>query len=92
MRLLSNEHKDVTKLLDSHGLGKEVLLTKKKGWIHIKLKDQVFSYHRKKESTLVEGQFKDSFRYFIQIGHEKRELTNWTSVTKQLDLWLKSCE
>ncbi len=88
MRLFQNEHDDVTRILKAHNLGKEILLTKKKGWIHIKISNDVFSYHRKKETRLIQGKFEDDYRYFVEMNREKRELANWEEVCLELEAWI----
>ena len=88
MRLLSNEHKDIAELLSNHGLADEVLPTKKKGWVHLSVRGNTFSFHRKKVAQLVDGQLSTSFQYYIRQGSKSVEVPDWEAVKVALERFL----
>lgn len=90
MRLLSNEHTDIIEILKKEGLEKRASLVKKKGWVHIEIEQQSFMFHRKKVSSLVDGQFQDLFQYFIRKEKGIGELNSWSAVVDSLEIWAKN--
>jgi phage pi2 protein 07 len=83
MRLHSNEHQDIMELLERAGLA-DTLLTKKSGWVHIKLGTKTFSFHRKKVTRLVDGKFTDSFEYYIGTPKKPQLVNGWNEVVVAL--------
>ncbi|CAD5254427.1 MULTISPECIES: hypothetical protein [unclassified Imperialibacter] len=89
MRLLPTEHKDIMNLLKEAGLDNEILLTKKTGWVHLKHKGGVFSFHRKKVTSLESGKFIDSLEYYVGMPRKPEKVENWLEVAEQLKAWLE---
>ncbi|WP_339791757.1 hypothetical protein [uncultured Imperialibacter sp.] len=89
MRLLPTEHKDIMNLLKAAGLEDEILLTKKTGWVHLKHKGEVFSFHRKKVTKLENGQFSDTVEYYVGSPRNPEKLADWPHVAARLEAWLE---
>ena len=58
---------------------------KRKGWFFVEFESELpsFSFHRKKESILLEGGFKDLLVYRCRIGKETFEVGNWEEALKK---------
>jgi hypothetical protein len=89
MRLLPAEHNDIMNLLKAAGLENEILLTKKTGWVHLKYKGEVFSFHRKEVTSLENGKFIDSLEYYVGTPRKPEKVATWLDVAAQLKAWLE---
>jgi hypothetical protein len=89
MRILPTEHKDIMNLLIKAGLEKEILLTKKTGWVHLKHNGEVFSFHRKKVTSLERGKFIDGIEYYVGTPRKSEKVEDWQEVAGQLKAWLE---
>ena len=84
MKFLLTEHKDIAKILSTHGFDNaEYSFRKKSGNIYLEIQGTTgeFCFYRKKETSLIDGKFQDKTIYFI--GKDKKiQFYKWSDVFK----------
>ena len=91
MRIKAHEYEDILSLYKKLEFSKDDLqFVKKKGWFTIRKNgaDGTFDFHRKLDSNLVDGVFKDELNYRFRINGKIRNADSWDQVLKKLKLWL----
>ncbi len=91
MRIKDHEYKDIVEALENRGFAIDDFdFIKKKGWFHLikKGNNQFFSFHRKLETELIEGEFRDSLTYRIKTDSGSEETNNWEKTRETLEDWL----
>ena len=76
--------------MDQFNLSDQYLLVKRKGWVHIEIKENTFAFHRKESVRLIEGEFLEVFLYFIRSDKPANPVNGFAEVMEQLATWLKS--
>ncbi len=68
----------------------QIHFRKKGGWIKIQLEGitELFQFHRKKITKIVEGRFKDHYQYRIKINGVVRPVDSWHNILSEFDTWL----
>ena len=93
MRIKDHEYKDIVSALEQGGFRiQDFDFVKKKGWFHLisKEKDKFFSFHRKLETELQDGNFVDSLTYRYKSESESGETSTWENTRELLIAWLQS--
>ena len=88
MKLLPEEYQAIHSLLDQHGYVNDHLLVKKKGWLHIDINGNVFSFHRKDSTEIIEGKFVSHQYYLIRVCEIEKRVAEFKDVKKELEIWL----
>ncbi len=93
MRFLAHEHAAITDALREHRIDPAtVLFVKRRGWLHIELKEHVrsFAFHRKKRTILHEqGRWQEKVEYMINAHGQTKEGLALGDMITELQLWLK---
>lgn len=95
MRLFQYEHRDLVNITKEYGFDTvELLFRKKAGWLKVDLgvTSEIFEFHRKKITHLVENQFQDHYEYRIKIRGEVIYLNSWSEVKAQYREWISRLE
>ena len=91
VRLFQSEYKRLLSIICEEGIEPDLISFRKKGgWVKVgveKLEGE-FEFHRKKISTIQEGQFKDHYQYRIKEKGQIKTLENWEGVLAGLRLWI----
>ena len=95
MRFKISEYKEFVQILETYSLNPDLFkIWKKRGWINFSaenLSDIVFSFHRKKESKIINGNFTDTISYRVKLSGQKEITTdNWQLVVDQFEFWIKN--
>ncbi len=91
MHLNQTEYKAILSAIQQMGFDKnQILFRKKGGWIKIQLEGitELFQFHRKKITKIVEGRFKDHYQYRIKINGVVRPVDSWHNILSEFDTWL----
>lgn len=94
MRFLTHEHEVIIDALRKHGVDPStVLFVKRKGWLHIELREHVrsFAFHRKKRTVLDDqGRWQEVIEYMVhRHGHAKEGL-DLAGMIDELHVWLNA--
>ena len=88
MRLLAHEHQQILELLLVYNQEGNHQLVKRKGWVFVEINGQSYSFHRKKMTTLVDGQFTDQLVYYVKDGGEVEKVESFEEVLESMKQWL----
>ena len=91
MHLSKSEYKAILSSIQQMGFDKnQILFRKKSGWIKIQLEGitELFQFHRKKITKIVEGRFKDHYNYRIKINGVVKSVDSWNNILSEFDIWL----
>jgi hypothetical protein len=95
MRFHQHEHKAITDSLRDHGIDPAaVLFIKRRGWVHLQLKEHVrsFAFHRKKRTVLDEqGHWQETIEYMVNEHGQAKEGLDLQGMIAELRNWLSRC-
>lgn len=90
MKLLPEEINEILVLIDQYNFRDKYSLVKRKGWVFIEINGDGFAFHRKKKTTLKEGEFIDSTHYFVRVNKNEYAVDDFNQVLPYLSQWLNS--
>jgi hypothetical protein len=92
MRFHVHEHKAISDALRDHGIDPDtVLFVKRRGWVHIQLKEHVrsFAFHRKKRTVLDErGNWQEHVEYMVHVHGQVKDGSDLAGMLMELRKWL----
>ena len=93
MRFHVHEHTAITEVLRANGIDPTtVLFVKKRGWVHIQLKEHVrsFAFHRKKRTVLDEhGRWQEQVEYMVHAYGQAMEGLDLEGMLIELRKWIE---
>jgi hypothetical protein len=92
MRFHQHEHKAICDALQEHGVDPAtVLFVKRRGWVHVQLKEHVrsFAFHRKKRTALdAQGRWQETLEYMVNAHGQAKEGLDLQGMIAELHKWL----
>ena len=91
MHLNKFEYNGILAAIRREGYQQDKLLFRKKaGWVKIQLEGvgELFQFHRKKVTQIVDGRFKDHYQYRIKVNGVIQSVDSWQNVKAEFETWL----